>query len=67
MSESATRTYNVPDISCDHCVNSITDKVSPIEGVEHVTVDLATKSVTVIGGNADEVTGAIAAAGYQIA
>lgn len=66
MSGPVTHTYDVPGISCDHCVKSIVDKVTPIEGVDDIAVDLDTKSVTVVGGNEDEIAGAIVAAGYEI-
>lgn len=66
MSETAIRTYTVPAISCDHCAKSITDKVTPLEGVNDVDVDLEAKSVTVIGGRDEEIASAIVAAGYEI-
>ncbi len=39
--------YHVPDISCQHCVNSITKELSKVPGVHHIEVDLARKVVTV--------------------
>jgi copper chaperone CopZ len=57
--------YSVPDISCQHCVNAITEQVSQVAGVEKVSVDLATKTVTVSGaGNDAAVRAAIDEAGY---
>ena len=38
---------NVPDISCEHCQNTITKALKPIEGVQGVNVDIPTKQVTV--------------------
>ena len=64
---SDTHTYNVPDISCDHCKRSIEDHVTPLSGVDTVTVDLDNKNVTVTGGDPAEVERAIADAGYAIA
>ncbi len=61
-----TRTYTVPDISCDHCKRAIEDHVSPIDGVETVTVDIDAKTVTVAGGAASAIEAAIADAGYTI-
>lgn len=65
--ELAHKTYSVPDISCDHCVNAISTAVSKIDGVQHVDVDLASKTVKVAGGNGDAVVAAIDEAGYDIA
>lgn len=43
----ATTVLTVPDISCDHCVRSVTEALSPVEGVQQVSVDIPTKQVTV--------------------
>jgi copper chaperone CopZ len=37
----------VPNIKCSGCVNTILEKLSTLEGVDHVNVDQETKSVTV--------------------
>jgi copper chaperone len=60
-------TYNVPDISCDHCKSTITDRVAPLPGVEAVDVDIEAKTVTVSGGDPTAVQAAIADAGYATA
>lgn len=39
--------FRVPEISCNHCVQSITKEVSALPGVQQVTVNLADKSVRV--------------------
>ena len=39
--------FNVPTISCQHCVNAITNEVQGVQGVQSVNVDLATKRVSV--------------------
>lgn len=36
-----------PDMSCDHCVRTITNTLTPLAGVVEVSVDLPTKQVTV--------------------
>lgn len=59
-----TRTYTVPDISCDHCKRAIEDHVGPVAGVEIVTVDVDAKTVTVTGGDPSAIETAIAEAGY---
>ncbi len=37
----------VPDISCGHCQATITNALSPLAGVDSVSVDIPTKTVTV--------------------
>lgn len=64
----STVTYNVPDISCGHCVQAITGAVSPLDGVESVDVSIDDKTVTVEGAFDDAaVREAIDEAGYDIA
>lgn len=67
MSETAT--YTVPAIHCAHCVASIQEEVSEVEGVDDVVVDLETKIVTVSGSDIDDaaVRAAIEEAGYEAA
>ena len=62
-----TRTYTVPDISCDHCKRSIESAVAPLLHVESVEVDVAAKTVTVTGGDPVATEAAIEEAGYAIA
>ena len=63
-----TRTYSVPTVHCGHCVNAITGEVTRVEGVSDVTVDLDTKTVTVVGDADDAaVRAAIDEAGYEVA
>ena len=61
------KSFSVPDISCQHCVDAITNEVSAVEGVDTVTVDLETKVVSVVGGDEDQVLAAIDEAGYDVA
>ena len=42
-----TKTYFIPNISCEHCVMHITKRLNEIEGVENVEGDVSTKEVTV--------------------
>lgn len=42
-----TVTYTIPNISCHHCVHTITTEVSDLAGVQSVTADKDTK-LTVI-------------------
>jgi copper chaperone CopZ len=43
----ATQTFNVPNITCGHCVAAIKDELSELSGVQSVNGDPATKDVTV--------------------
>lgn len=59
--------FEVPEISCDHCKQSIQGEVLPLDGVERVSVDLAAKQVTVEGTpTRDAVVAAIDRAGYRV-
>ena len=59
---------SVPDMSCDHCVRAITGEVSCVDGVQHVDVQLTTKTVRVTGPASEAaVREAIAEAGYEAA
>jgi copper chaperone len=63
-----THTYTVPQISCGHCVDAITGEVTKVAGVNDVTVDIATKTVTVAGDAPDaDIIAAIDEAGYAVA
>jgi copper chaperone len=59
-------TFNVPDISCQHCIDAITGKVTAVEGVTDVGVDLGAKTVSVVGGEHSAVIAAIDDAGYDV-
>lgn len=41
------KTFNVPSISCQHCVHTIKMELSEIQGIEEVTPDVESKSVQV--------------------
>lgn len=42
-----TRTVQVPDISCGHCVATIERELAEMDGVQSVKADLTSKSVEV--------------------
>ncbi|MEX2550357.1 MAG: cation transporter [Nitriliruptoraceae bacterium] len=64
----ATRTYNVPDISCGHCKSAIEGEVTGLSDVASVNVDIDAKTVTVEGDATDEaIHAAIEEAGYEVA
>ena len=37
-----TKTYNITGMKCQGCVNTVTEKLSAVKGVENVKVDLET-------------------------
>ena len=41
------KTFNIPNISCGHCVNSIRNELSERENVRRVEGDAEKKSITV--------------------
>ena len=43
----ATTVLNVPDISCEHCERTITNALTPVEGIRAVRVDIPAKQVRV--------------------
>lgn len=59
--------YKVPGMTCGHCVQAVSGEVGALDGVDAVQVDLATKSVVVIGDNLDDsaIRSAIDEAGYE--
>ena len=62
-----TLTVRVPDMSCGHCVQAVSDAVSQVAKVSDVKVDLDTKRVEVEGEGVElaPVTEAIREAGYE--
>jgi len=60
-------TLKVPDMSCGHCVSSVSDAVRGLPGVTDVDVDLESKLVEVDGDGVDvaPVEQAIRDAGYE--
>ena len=43
----AKTTLSVPDISCEHCERTITEALTPLDGVREVKVDIPSKQVNV--------------------
>jgi copper ion binding protein len=63
-----TERFEVPGVSCQHCVNAITKEVSALPGVQRVQVALDEKTVTVEHGeqvNTEQIVAAINEAGYD--
>ena len=46
----SSKTFTVPNISCDHCSNTIKMELNDLQGVQSVAADTATKQVTVEWG-----------------
>jgi copper chaperone len=42
-----TVTYSIPNISCNHCVHTVTMELSDLDGVNSVVADLETKQATI--------------------
>ena len=47
----STVTYNIPNISCGHCVHTIQMEVADLSGVEAVEASADTKTVTITFGD----------------
>lgn len=64
-------TLNVPDISCDHCKNSIEGAVGDLSGVAKVDVNIDAKTVDLdfddTAVSLDAVIAAIEEQGYEVA
>ncbi|OLT05744.1 cation-transporting ATPase [Pseudonocardia sp. CNS-004] len=63
-------TYTVTGMTCGHCVASVTEEISEIDGVTDVAVDLPTGAVTVTSStpvDSTAVRAAVEEAGYQLA
>ena len=58
--------FEVPDMSCSHCVSSITQAVQAADPLAQVRVDLESKRVEVTGNavDAERLAAAIRGAGF---
>ncbi len=66
----STNTYTVTGMTCGHCVASVTEEISEIDGVTAVAVDLPTGAVTVDSTRPLDdaaVRDAVTEAGYRLA
>jgi copper chaperone len=59
--------FNVPGMTCDHCVAAAKTEIEKVPGVAGVAIDLDTKAVTVTGTKVDRsaVWAAVEEAGYE--
>jgi copper chaperone len=66
---SASTTWNVTGMTCGHCVASVTEEISEIDGVENVEVSLDTGNVVVTSAeplDRSAVAAAVEEAGYAL-
>ena len=66
----STSTWTVTGMTCGHCVASVTEEISELDGVEDVTVALKTGTVTVTSSrplDRADVQAAVEEAGYALA
>ncbi len=57
--------FNIPDMTCGHCVKTITQAVRSVDAAAQVQADLAAHSIGVTStASAASLSAAIAAAGY---
>ena len=57
--------FKIPSMSCGHCVGAVTKAVKAVDPQAEVTVDLATKKVTVqTSGERQAVAASLTEAGY---
>jgi copper chaperone len=65
----STSIYTVTGMTCGHCVASVTEEITEIDGVTDVVVDLPTGAVTVTSAeplDQAHVRAAVEEAGYQL-
>jgi copper chaperone len=58
--------FIVPDMTCGHCVKTITSAVQAVAPAAQVTTDLASHWVSIEGADAGEARAAIEEAGYEV-
>lgn len=66
---STTQTWTVSGMTCSHCVASVTEEISDLDGVTKVDVDLASGAVVVTSAaplDDAAVRGAVEEAGYTV-
>jgi copper chaperone CopZ len=64
-----TTTFTVIGMTCAHCQRAVTEEITSVDGIQSVTVDLATGTVTVTASRPVECTAIAAAvdeAGYAL-
>jgi copper chaperone len=65
MKETEMLKLNVPDMTCGHCVGTVTKAVKSVDSNAAVTVDLQSKIVTIeTTADASRISKAVETAGY---
>ena len=62
-------TFTVDGMTCAHCQRAVTEEISAVDGVESVSVNLATGSVTVTANrpvDRADIAAAVDEAGYVL-
>ena len=62
-------TFTVTGMTCGHCQRAVIDEIAAVDGVESVTVDLATGTVSVVAGrpvDRADIAAAVDEAGYAL-
>ena len=69
VAEEDRKLYTVKGMSCEHCVASVREELSEVEGVGEVSVDLESGEVAVSGDAVSDeaVRIAVETAGYELA
>jgi copper chaperone len=67
MTDTPPQYYTVTGMTCEHCVLSVTEEVSEVDGVDAVDLDLESgrMAVTGAGYSDDAIKAAVAEAGYE--
>jgi copper chaperone CopZ len=63
-------TFSVTGMTCEHCRRAVTAEIAAVDGVETVTVDLASGIVTVTADrpvDRADIAAAVDEAGYRVA
>jgi len=69
---STTETYTVTGMTCEHCVNAVTEEIKKIDGVDSVQIELnagAASPVRVVSAgplSVESVREAVDEAGYEL-
>lgn len=46
-----TLSYSIPNVSCQHCLNTIKAALEPMPGVDFIEADIPNKTLTIEGSN----------------
>jgi copper chaperone CopZ len=62
-------TFSVPGLTCAHCRRAVTEEIAAVDGVDGVTFDLASGTVTVTADrpvDRADIAAAVDEAGYTV-